>query len=393
VLFVAASVTPGTSAEAKAAAPRSRGIFDKYAVCPSVLSLLEQVALYLECAAYLQPVGATFAGEAAMKLLDLLRTFNSRTSQLVLGAGAMHTARLKSITAKHLALSSQCLGLVVSQLPNIRKAFAAKIPEKQHALLVDLDTKIPSDYLYHQREIHTKLVHIVRDLGEFCCKTLLKCPWAVSATVLAIAAGSAWETKDSSGPATSISGAGAGSGSSSGAQGGAGGPNMKDKASRMLDSIVQAASAIGEKKSVADREREKEREREREKERDRAFAALTAASTEVPKVENAVKDLMKQTASLHHTLTDLLPAHQRDEIFGRIAVAFGQTFGKHMRSLALANMHVAACVSINISFLVKRLRALDGLAETAGSELEDLITPAHALPPPSSVSDVNNAGS
>lgn len=39
-----------------------------------------------------------------------LQVFNSRMCQLVLGAGAMATAGLRSITAKHLALSAQAAG-------------------------------------------------------------------------------------------------------------------------------------------------------------------------------------------------------------------------------------------------------------------------------------------
>jgi Vps54-like protein len=38
------------------------------------------------------------------------QVFNSRMCQLVLGAGAMATAGLRSITAKHLALSAQAAG-------------------------------------------------------------------------------------------------------------------------------------------------------------------------------------------------------------------------------------------------------------------------------------------
>ncbi len=36
------------------------------------------------------------------RVIELLKSFNSRTCQVVLGAGAMRSAGLKNITAKHL---------------------------------------------------------------------------------------------------------------------------------------------------------------------------------------------------------------------------------------------------------------------------------------------------
>ncbi len=39
------------------------------------------------------------------RIIELLKSFNSRTCQVVLGAGAMRSAGLKNITAKHLGTS------------------------------------------------------------------------------------------------------------------------------------------------------------------------------------------------------------------------------------------------------------------------------------------------
>ena len=38
------------------------------------------------------------------RVIELLKSFNSRTCQVVLGAGAMRSAGLKNITAKHLGM-------------------------------------------------------------------------------------------------------------------------------------------------------------------------------------------------------------------------------------------------------------------------------------------------
>lgn len=55
--------------------------------------------------------------------------------QLVLGAGAMATAGLRSITAKHLALSAQAAGAFIALHPLLRGALAAPVPHARRALL------------------------------------------------------------------------------------------------------------------------------------------------------------------------------------------------------------------------------------------------------------------
>lgn len=68
------------------------------------------------------------------------QVFNSRATQLVLGAGAIHsTAKLKSISAKHLALCSQSLGLVRAVIPLLTAALATRLPQKHHLLLAQMD--------------------------------------------------------------------------------------------------------------------------------------------------------------------------------------------------------------------------------------------------------------
>lgn len=59
----------------------------------------------------------------------------------MLGAGAIHSAaKLKSISAKHLALCSQSLGLVRSLVPFLKAALASRLPQKHHLLLAQMDT-------------------------------------------------------------------------------------------------------------------------------------------------------------------------------------------------------------------------------------------------------------
>jgi len=114
------------------------------------------------CAAHFQTLATNVVGKVA----ELLRLFNTRSTHLVLGAGAIHSAaRLKSINAKHLAIVTQCIALVLTILPHIRAALMAQLPTKQHSLLYDLD-KIKSDYHEHSEKILNKLVSIIGGIVE-----------------------------------------------------------------------------------------------------------------------------------------------------------------------------------------------------------------------------------
>ncbi|KAK3242414.1 hypothetical protein CYMTET_47899, partial [Cymbomonas tetramitiformis] len=94
---------------------------------------------------------------------EVLKLFNSRTCQLVLGAGAMQVAGLKSITAKHLALANQSLTLILGLLPHIRRALKALLPEARHHLMGNVLDRLSQDYGLHRDEIHSKLLAIMQE--------------------------------------------------------------------------------------------------------------------------------------------------------------------------------------------------------------------------------------
>ncbi|TBU35477.1 Vps54-domain-containing protein [Dichomitus squalens] len=96
------------------------------------------------------------------RIIELLKSFNSRTCQVVLGAGAMRSAGLKNITAKHLALASQSLAIMISLIPYIRETFRRHLSQKQAVMLIEFD-KLKRDYQEHQNEIHAKLIAIMGD--------------------------------------------------------------------------------------------------------------------------------------------------------------------------------------------------------------------------------------
>jgi len=147
--------------------------FLKFALVSSTLILLKMISRYIECASQLKVIGS----EILNKLILLLQLFNSKSCGLVLGAAAIQTAGLKNINVTHLALASQSLGLVISQIPVIRAALIKHIPPK-HQMLLDNFNNVKGDYAQHQREIFNKLVQIILQLTENAMKKIVDSDWA-----------------------------------------------------------------------------------------------------------------------------------------------------------------------------------------------------------------------
>lgn len=146
---------------------------ENFAVCGTALMLLKMIIEYCQCAEDL----AMLALDLANRLVDLLKAFNSRTCQLVLGAGALQLVGLKTITTKHLALTSRCLQLIVYFIPYVKNHFQNKIPVKQNMLDKHFD-QVTKIYTEHIREISHKLESIICDMFEAQLKR-----WEVKAPV------------------------------------------------------------------------------------------------------------------------------------------------------------------------------------------------------------------
>lgn len=109
---------------------------------------------YCQCAENLPMM----AIQMERNVIDLVRSFNSRTCQLILGAGAVHTAGLKMITINNLALCSRALQLVLWLIPNLKNHFRK---------LETNNTTWPAvekDVVSHVKEIESKMVTVVQVL-------------------------------------------------------------------------------------------------------------------------------------------------------------------------------------------------------------------------------------
>ena len=107
-----------------------------YPAVKSVLDLIASLAEYIQCASQLPFVSA----EVLQRMCEYLKLFNSRTCQLLLGAGALQLAGLKSITASNLALASRAIALVAVQVPLLRAALEQQLAPAQRILLNTLDS-------------------------------------------------------------------------------------------------------------------------------------------------------------------------------------------------------------------------------------------------------------
>ena len=61
--------------------------------------------------------------ELGLKVAELMKFFNSRICQLIIGAGAISVSGLKTITIRNLALAQRAVQLVMTMIPFVRKHF------------------------------------------------------------------------------------------------------------------------------------------------------------------------------------------------------------------------------------------------------------------------------
>lgn len=162
---------PLTSTKATAVKP---ALIDgtRYILVPSATALLPTLDLLLSLTASIPSMTPSIS----TALLDVLKTFNSRSCQLILGAGATRSAGLKNITTKHLALASQALSFVIALVPYMRECARRHLPAggagSNAGVLAEFD-KTKRLFQEHQSGIHDKLVEIMTTRSQAHVKALL----------------------------------------------------------------------------------------------------------------------------------------------------------------------------------------------------------------------------
>ncbi|KAI5832533.1 Vps54-domain-containing protein [Schizophyllum commune Tattone D] len=130
------------------------------------------------CADYLRVIAnlPLLTTDSMGRAIEFFKAFNSRVCQVVLGAGAMRSAGLKNITAKHLALASQSLSVMIALIPYVRETFRRHLNPKQAVMLIEFD-KMKRDLQEHQHEVHIKLIAIMSDRINQHMKALQAVDW------------------------------------------------------------------------------------------------------------------------------------------------------------------------------------------------------------------------
>ncbi|KAH8750000.1 Vps54-like protein-domain-containing protein [Hyaloscypha sp. PMI_1271] len=116
--------------------------------------------------------------EIATSILSYLTLFNSRCTQLILGAGATRSAGLKNITTKHLALAAQALSFISTLIPHIREFVRRHLGSGSSVstLMGEFD-KARRAYLEHQQSIYDKLVDIMAGRATAHAKAMKTIDW------------------------------------------------------------------------------------------------------------------------------------------------------------------------------------------------------------------------
>ena len=135
---------------------------EQFVISNSTLHLLMLVFDYCSCAKFFPK---SSINDIENRLIELLNIFNSKTCQLVLGAGAVTLGNIRTISAKILAITCRCLQFIKTISPKIKSDFdrlktssSSNIPVISSTKQFEQLTKLYSE---HIDEIHGKLLTII----------------------------------------------------------------------------------------------------------------------------------------------------------------------------------------------------------------------------------------
>lgn len=152
-----------------------------YILVQSTINALHSIESFLNLIAAIPSLTA----DGTAKLLDYLRAFNSRCTQLILGAGATKSAGLKNITTKHLALASQTCSLLIALVPYMREFVRRQAGTAANTILPEFD-KVKRSIQDHQSSIHEKLVDIMSQRASLHINAFKKIDWDAPAPANAV---------------------------------------------------------------------------------------------------------------------------------------------------------------------------------------------------------------
>ena len=146
---------------------------EKFMLPESAISALAGIEVFARLLAGIPNMAADISGA----LLDYLKQFKSRSSQLVLGAGATRSAGLKNITTKHLAISSQATSFIVALVPYLREFARRHMPSSTATgILAEFD-KVKRSLQEQQGALQDKFVEIMAGRANAHVTTMASISW------------------------------------------------------------------------------------------------------------------------------------------------------------------------------------------------------------------------
>uniref|UniRef100_A0AC34F5Y1 Vacuolar protein sorting-associated protein 54 n=2 Tax=Panagrolaimus sp. ES5 TaxID=591445 RepID=A0AC34F5Y1_9BILA len=129
---------------------------EKYYLVGTALILFRMIAQYSD----LVEMFPDCAAEILLHVIEVCKSFNSRTCQLILGAGALQFVGLKTISVKNLALAARCLQFILKFIQALKDEFKEILSPEKHHLLRHFDST-SRDYQDHVDEIYSKLSSVI----------------------------------------------------------------------------------------------------------------------------------------------------------------------------------------------------------------------------------------
>ncbi|KAI0100498.1 vacuolar sorting protein [Nemania sp. FL0031] len=139
---------------------------------PAILCM-DSLARFLQLIASIP----SMTSDISASLVSYLQFFNSRCTQLILGAGARRSAGLKNITSKHLVLASQALAFIAALISYVREFVRRHAGSGAATLSVVEFDKVKRLYQEHQSSINDKIVEIMSRLAASHVKAMRNTDW------------------------------------------------------------------------------------------------------------------------------------------------------------------------------------------------------------------------
>lgn len=149
---------------------------ESFSLPESAVACIKGVSRYMHLAVAIPFMTA----EVASALVQYLQLFNSRCTQLILGAGATRTAGLKNITTRNLAIAAQSLSFLATIVPYVREFIrrrANSVPGVTASSLMGDFDKVRRLYQEHQNNIFEKLMEIMSARAQVHARSMAKIKW------------------------------------------------------------------------------------------------------------------------------------------------------------------------------------------------------------------------